>query len=264
MGWSGRAGRRRKLSDEQLARVEAALLAGPRPSGFATEMWTLAWVAEVIERVTGVRYSQAQTWVVLREWLGWSRQRPARRAAERDEGAIAAWVKRTGRRQERRPAPRRLASVPGRRRGVSAAACAGHLDAKGQDPRAAAPVQLEAAVDVRRLPTSLTPAARPGLPDQGRLLQHRIADRLPGRPARAPRRGTGHADLGQPARPQVHGHDGLDRCPATMAAGRAAAAWLRPRPQPGRNCSGATSRPWNWPTSARTLSARLATPPRMA
>jgi transposase len=45
------------------------------------------------ERVTGVRYSQAQTWVVLRERLGWSRQRPTRRAVERDEEAIAAWVK---------------------------------------------------------------------------------------------------------------------------------------------------------------------------
>jgi transposase len=56
-------------------------------------MWTLARVAEVIERVTGVRYSQAQTWAVLRERLGWSRQRPARRAVERSEEAIATWVK---------------------------------------------------------------------------------------------------------------------------------------------------------------------------
>jgi len=52
---AGQAGRRRKLSDEQLARVEAVLLAGRRASGVATEMWTLARVAEVIERVTGVR-----------------------------------------------------------------------------------------------------------------------------------------------------------------------------------------------------------------
>ena len=90
---AGRAGRRRKLTGEQLAAVEAALLAGPRANGLATEMWTLARVAQVIERVTGVRYSQAQTWVVLRERLGWTRQRPARRAVERSEEAIAAWVK---------------------------------------------------------------------------------------------------------------------------------------------------------------------------
>lgn len=90
---AGRAGRRRKLTGGQLAAVEAALLEGPAAHGFATQMWTLARVAMVIERVTGVRYSQAQTWVVLRERLGWTRQRPARRAVERKEEAIAAWVK---------------------------------------------------------------------------------------------------------------------------------------------------------------------------
>jgi transposase len=90
---AGRAGRRRKLTDEQLAGVEAALAKGPRANGFGTEMWTLARVAEVIERITGVRYSQTQTWAILRERLGWSRQRPARRALERNEEAIATWVK---------------------------------------------------------------------------------------------------------------------------------------------------------------------------
>jgi transposase len=90
---AGRAGRRRKLTDEQLAGVEAALAKGPRANGFGTGMWTLARVAEVIERITGVRHSQTQTWAILRERLGWSRQRPARRALERNEEAIATWVK---------------------------------------------------------------------------------------------------------------------------------------------------------------------------
>ena len=36
-------------------------------------------------------------WTILRERLGWSRQRPARRALERDEEAIATWVARNGR-----------------------------------------------------------------------------------------------------------------------------------------------------------------------
>lgn len=83
----------RKLSDEQLVEVEAELSKGPRANGFATEMWTLARVSEVIERVTGVRYSVTQTWTILRDRLGWSRQRPARRAAERDEATIEEWVK---------------------------------------------------------------------------------------------------------------------------------------------------------------------------
>ena len=90
---AGRAGRRRKLSDDQLAAVTAALVEGPRANGFPAGMWTLARVAEVIERVTGARYSQTQTWVILRKRPGRTRQRPARRAVERNEEAIATWVK---------------------------------------------------------------------------------------------------------------------------------------------------------------------------
>ena len=89
---AGRAGRVRRLSDAQLAAVQVALAKGPRANGFPTEMWTLARVAEVIETVTGVRHSQTQTWTILRERLGWSRQRPARRAVERHEEAITTWV----------------------------------------------------------------------------------------------------------------------------------------------------------------------------
>jgi transposase len=89
---AGRAGRRRRLSDQQLAAVEAKLLQGARANGFGTDLWTLARVAEVIERETQVRYSQTQTWAILRTRLGWSRQRPARRALERDDRAVATWV----------------------------------------------------------------------------------------------------------------------------------------------------------------------------
>jgi transposase len=90
---AGKAGRRQWLSDEQVAQVEVVLLEGPLAAGFATSLWTLARVAEVIERVTGVRYSQTQTWAILRQRMGWSVQRPARRAVERDEEVIASWVK---------------------------------------------------------------------------------------------------------------------------------------------------------------------------
>jgi transposase len=89
---AGRAGRRRRVSDDQLAEVVAALKKGPRANGFPTDLWTLARVADVIEATTGVRYSQTQTWEILRHRLGWTRQRPARRALERDDEAIATWV----------------------------------------------------------------------------------------------------------------------------------------------------------------------------
>jgi transposase len=82
-----------RLSDAQLATIEQALLEGATANGFVGELWTLDRVAVVIERLTGVRYHSAWVWALLRHRLGWSVQRPRRRAAERDEAAIQRWVK---------------------------------------------------------------------------------------------------------------------------------------------------------------------------
>jgi transposase len=90
---AGRAGRLPRLDAGQLARVERALAQGPKANGFGTELWTLPRVAEVIERVTGVGYHPGHVWRILREQLGWTRQRPARRAVERDDAAIERWAK---------------------------------------------------------------------------------------------------------------------------------------------------------------------------
>ena len=89
---AGRAGRRPKLSMAQLRRVERALLKGAEANGYPTDLWTLPRVAEVIERLTGVAYHPGHVWYLLRHQLGWTRQRPARRAVERDEVAIEQWV----------------------------------------------------------------------------------------------------------------------------------------------------------------------------
>ena len=58
-----------------------------------TDVWTLPRVAEVIERITGVAYHPGYVWYILRDQLGWSWQRPARQAVERDDEAIEHWVK---------------------------------------------------------------------------------------------------------------------------------------------------------------------------
>jgi len=49
--------------------------------------------AEVIKRQTGVSYHPGYVWYILRKQLGWTWQRPSRRAVERDEEAIEQWVK---------------------------------------------------------------------------------------------------------------------------------------------------------------------------
>jgi transposase len=87
---AGRAGRRPRLSQAELEAVDQALRKGPAAFGFDTDLWTLARIAAVIEQLTGVRYHPGHVWRLLRR-LGWSPQRPARRAAERDEAAIARW-----------------------------------------------------------------------------------------------------------------------------------------------------------------------------
>jgi transposase len=82
-----------RLSDAQLATVEQALLEGAGANGLVGELWTLERVATVIERLTGVQHHPAHVWALLRHRLGWSAQRPVRRAAERDQAAIDRWIK---------------------------------------------------------------------------------------------------------------------------------------------------------------------------
>jgi transposase len=86
------AGRPPKLSDTQAAQVNQALRQGALANGFATDLWTLDRVAQVVQRVTGVRLARASTWRLLVGRLGWSLQRPERKAKARDEEAIARWV----------------------------------------------------------------------------------------------------------------------------------------------------------------------------
>ena len=87
----GPSGPSPRLSDAQLATVEQAFLQGDH-AWIHGEVWTLERVALVIERLTGVRYHPAWVWALLRYRLGWTVQRPKRRAAERDQAAIDRWV----------------------------------------------------------------------------------------------------------------------------------------------------------------------------
>ena len=86
----GAGGAKCKLTEAQVAELEAVLDAGPAAAGYADQCWTLARVAEQAWRRFGVEYTLAGTAVLLHR-LGWSVQVPARRAAERDEGKIARW-----------------------------------------------------------------------------------------------------------------------------------------------------------------------------
>src|SRR5580692_13126889 len=80
-----------KLSPAQISELEAVLDAGPAVWGWDEDQcWTLARIAELVARRFRVEYTLAGMDVLLHR-IGWSVQVPARRAAERDEAAIAAW-----------------------------------------------------------------------------------------------------------------------------------------------------------------------------
>lgn len=83
-------GRPPKLSRAQRARLERVLLKGPLTAGYSTDLWTLTRVAEVIRRLFSVRYHPCHVWRLLHD-MGWSCQKPERRALQRNEAAITYW-----------------------------------------------------------------------------------------------------------------------------------------------------------------------------
>jgi transposase len=89
---AGPTGPAPRLSLEQLHLIDQALRQGARMHGFDNDHWTLDRVAMVIERLTGVAHHRGHVWKLLRHRLHYRLLRPARRAIERDERAIARWV----------------------------------------------------------------------------------------------------------------------------------------------------------------------------
>ncbi|MBT2368854.1 transposase [Streptomyces sp. ISL-10] len=85
-------GRPPKLDDAQVERVRAELERGAQAHGFEADLWTLERVGLVVEHVKGVSLSRASVWRLLTGRLGWSLQRPERRAVERKESEIARWI----------------------------------------------------------------------------------------------------------------------------------------------------------------------------
>lgn len=83
-------GRPRKLSKARLRKLERLLLKGATARGWNTELWTAARIAALIEREFGVSYHRDHVGRLL-AGLGWSHQKPERRALERDEERIERW-----------------------------------------------------------------------------------------------------------------------------------------------------------------------------
>jgi len=85
-----RLGRPPGLDASERTELVSALKAGALAHGFPTELWTLPRVRRLIESEFGLQYSEPHVWRLLRS-LGFSPQRPGKRALERDEKAIREW-----------------------------------------------------------------------------------------------------------------------------------------------------------------------------
>ena len=86
-------GRSPKLSPEQRQELAGILRAGPLAAGFRTNLWTCKRVAEIIRQQFGVEYHPDHVGRILHA-LGFTQQKPQRRASQRDEKAIDRWRKR--------------------------------------------------------------------------------------------------------------------------------------------------------------------------
>lgn len=88
-------GRPRQLTVEQEQRLCKIIDAGAVKAGFPNEQWTSPRVRHVIGQQFGVWYHEDHVYKLLIR-LGFSVQKPDKRAVERDEEAIQTWVRTRG------------------------------------------------------------------------------------------------------------------------------------------------------------------------
>ena len=80
-----------RLSATQKRRLKRRLLKGARANGFVTDLWTCPRIAELVYRLFGVSYHVDSLPRFLAA-LGFTCQRPEKRALERAAEAIRHWV----------------------------------------------------------------------------------------------------------------------------------------------------------------------------
>jgi len=95
-------GRPPKLSARQRQQLVKLLLRGAMAQGYRTEIWTTARIAALIRKTFGVRYHRDHVGRLLHA-LGFSHQKPERRALERNEEAIDRWKREEWPRIKKKP-----------------------------------------------------------------------------------------------------------------------------------------------------------------
>jgi transposase len=85
-------GRPCRLTPGQKNRLADLLTKTPAECGLDRHLWTQQLIADLIAREFGINYHHDHIGVILRD-MGFTHQKPARRAQERDEARIETWRK---------------------------------------------------------------------------------------------------------------------------------------------------------------------------
>lgn len=80
------------LSDADLKRLAKLLLQGAKAHGWHNQLWTAARVTKLIERHFEIRYHPEHVRAILKQRLGWTSQKPRRKAREGNDKEVARWV----------------------------------------------------------------------------------------------------------------------------------------------------------------------------
>src|SRR5258708_7812865 len=80
------------LTDADLRCLEGLLAEGAKAHGWHNELWTAARVARLIGRHFHIDYHAEHVRKILKRRLGWTSQKPRRKARERDDKEVARWV----------------------------------------------------------------------------------------------------------------------------------------------------------------------------
>jgi transposase len=80
------------LSDTDLTRLAELLVQGAKAHGWHNQLWTAARVAQLIEREFDIRYHPEHVRAILKRRLGWTSQKPRRKARERNDKEVARWL----------------------------------------------------------------------------------------------------------------------------------------------------------------------------
>src|SRR5215469_13201213 len=81
-----------RLSNYHLRKLERFLRQGAKKHGWPNDLWTAGRVARLIEQRFGISFHPEHVRKILKQRLGWTSQKPKRKARERNDKEVERWL----------------------------------------------------------------------------------------------------------------------------------------------------------------------------